>query len=67
MPYGAALAALALAGFYVMLATWMKRRPELGITFDATLAIATIFSPSSSRSRSTSAAPPAPGRSKAPA
>jgi uncharacterized membrane protein len=43
MPYGAALAALALAGFYVMLATWMKRRPELGITFDATLAIATIF------------------------
>jgi uncharacterized membrane protein len=43
MPYGAALAALVLAGFYVMLATWMKRRPELGITFDATLAIATIF------------------------
>jgi uncharacterized membrane protein len=43
MPYGAALAALALAGFYVMLATWMRRRPELGITFDATLAIATIF------------------------
>jgi len=43
MPYGAALAALALAGFYVMLATWLKRRPELGITFDATLAIATIF------------------------
>ena len=42
-PYGAALAALALAGFYVLLATWMKRRPELGITFDATLAIATIF------------------------
>jgi len=43
MPYGAALAALVLAGFYVMLATWMKRRPELGITFDATLAIATVF------------------------
>ena len=42
-PYGAALAALVLAGFYVMLATWMRRRPELGITFDATLAIATIF------------------------
>ncbi|MEO8312279.1 MAG: DUF2339 domain-containing protein [Caldimonas sp.] len=43
MPYGAALAALVLAGFYVLLASWMKRRPELGITFDATLAIATIF------------------------
>ena len=42
-PFGAALAALALAGFYVLLATWMKRRPELGITFDATLAIATVF------------------------
>jgi len=42
-PYGAALAALVLAGFYVMLATWMRRRPELGITFEATLAIATVF------------------------
>lgn len=42
-PFGAALAALVLAGFYVLLATWMRRRPELGITFDATLAIATIF------------------------
>ncbi|HSC65629.1 MAG TPA: DUF2339 domain-containing protein [Caldimonas sp.] len=42
-PYGAALAALALAGFYVLLATWMRRRAELGITFEATLAIATVF------------------------
>ncbi len=42
-PYGAALAALALAAFYVVLATWMRRRPELGITFEATLAIATVF------------------------
>jgi uncharacterized membrane protein len=42
-PFGAALAALVLAGFYVLLATWMKKRPELGITFDATLAIATVF------------------------
>ncbi|HEY3635211.1 MAG TPA: DUF2339 domain-containing protein [Caldimonas sp.] len=42
-PYGAALAALALAGFYVLLATWMRRKPELGITFEATLAIATVF------------------------
>jgi len=41
--YGAALAALALAAFYVVLATWMRRRPELGITFEATLAIATVF------------------------
>ena len=42
-PFGAALAALVLAGFYVLLATWMKKRPELGITFDARLAIATVF------------------------
>jgi len=42
-PYGAALAALALAAFYVVLATWMRRRPGLGITFEATLAIATVF------------------------
>ena len=42
-PYGAALAALALAAFYVVLAAWMRRRPELGVTFEATLAIATVF------------------------
>jgi uncharacterized membrane protein len=42
-PFGAALAALVLAGFYVGLATWMKNRPELGITFEASLAIATVF------------------------
>ncbi|MEO8921567.1 MAG: DUF2339 domain-containing protein [Caldimonas sp.] len=42
-PFGTALSALALAAFYVFLATWMKKRPELGITFDASLAIAVIF------------------------
>ena len=42
-PFGAALAALVLAGFYVALASWMKNRPELGITFEASLAIATVF------------------------
>ena len=42
-PYGAALAALALAAFYVGLASWMRRRPELGVTFEGTLAIATVF------------------------
>ena len=42
-PFGTALSALALAGFYVLLASWMKKRPELGIAFDASLAIATIF------------------------
>ena len=31
------------SGFYVFLASWMKKRPELGITFDASLAIATVF------------------------
>jgi uncharacterized membrane protein len=42
-PFGAALAALVLGGFYVALAMWMRNRPGLGITFDATLAIATVF------------------------
>jgi len=42
-PFGAALAALVLGAFYVALAMRMKNRPELGITFDATLAIATVF------------------------
>jgi uncharacterized membrane protein len=42
-PFGTALSALALAAFYVVLASWMKKRPSLGITFDASLAIATIF------------------------
>lgn len=42
-PFGAALAALVLAGVYVALASWMRKRPELGITFEASLAIATVF------------------------
>jgi uncharacterized membrane protein len=41
--FGTALSALALGGFYALLATWMKKRPQLGLTFDASLAIATIF------------------------
>jgi uncharacterized membrane protein len=42
-PFGTALSALVLAAFYVVLATWMRKRPSLGLTFDASLAIATIF------------------------
>ena len=42
-PFGTALSALVLGGFYVLLASWMRRRPELGLTFDASLAIATVF------------------------
>jgi len=42
-PYGTALSALVMAAFYVLLATTMKKRPELGLTFDASLAIATVF------------------------
>ena len=42
-PYGAALSALVLAAVYVALASWMRRRPQLGITFDGTLAVATVF------------------------
>ena len=41
--YGTPLSALALGGFYVLLAAWMKKRPQLGLTFEASLAIATIF------------------------
>ena len=41
--YGTALSALALAAFYVVLATWMRSRPQLGLTFDASLAIGTVF------------------------
>src|ERR1035438_5928338 len=40
---GTALSALALAAFYVGLAAWMRKRPSLGITFEASLAIATVF------------------------
>ncbi len=41
--YGVALSALVLAAFYVGLATWMRGRPGLGLTFDASLAIGTVF------------------------
>jgi uncharacterized membrane protein len=41
--FGAPLAALAFGAFYVALAAWMRKRPQLGLTFEASLAIATIF------------------------
>ncbi|MBL8325402.1 MAG: DUF2339 domain-containing protein [Rubrivivax sp.] len=42
-PFGSALAALGLAAFYVALAIWMRRRDELRVTFEASLAIAVVF------------------------
>jgi uncharacterized membrane protein len=42
-PYGTALSALGLAAFYVGMAARMKRHPQLAVTFDGTLAIATLF------------------------
>ena len=42
-PFATAFSACVLGGFYVALAFWMRKRPELGLTFDASLAIATIF------------------------
>ena len=42
-PYATALSALVLAGFYVALATRLRRAPGLAVLFDATLAIATVF------------------------
>ena len=41
--YGTALAALALAGFYVLVASFMRSRQRLAVTFDASLAIAIVF------------------------
>ncbi|MBL8342242.1 MAG: DUF2339 domain-containing protein [Rubrivivax sp.] len=42
-PFGSALAALGLAAFYVALAIWMRRRDELRVSFEASLAIAVVF------------------------
>ncbi|HSW07827.1 DUF2339 domain-containing protein [Aquabacterium sp.] len=41
--YGVALSALVLAGFYVALATAMRHRARLALTFEASLAIGTVF------------------------
>ncbi len=41
--YGVALSALVLAAFYVLLATWMRRRPALALAFEGSLAIGTVF------------------------
>jgi uncharacterized membrane protein len=41
--YGTALSALVLALFYVGLAAWMRTRAHLAVTFEASLAIATVF------------------------
>jgi uncharacterized membrane protein len=41
--YATAASALVLAAFYVALAAFMRRRPQLGVTFEAMLAIATVF------------------------
>jgi uncharacterized membrane protein len=41
--FGTSLSALALAAFYVGLAAWMRKRPQPGLTFESSLAIATLF------------------------
>ena len=41
--YGTALSALVLAGFYVVLATRMKKQPQGAVAFEGTLAVATVF------------------------
>ena len=41
--YGTAISALVLAAFYVALAFVMRSRPRLAVTFDASLAMATVF------------------------
>lgn len=42
-PYGSALSALALAAFYVVLSARLRRRAELRVAFEASLAIAVVF------------------------
>lgn len=41
--YGSAMSALVLAAFYVALAVWMRKRAHLAATFEASLAIGTVF------------------------
>lgn len=41
--YGAALSALALAAFYVALALWLRRRPQLALVFEGSLAVGTVL------------------------
>lgn len=41
--YGSAISALLLAGFYLALANWMRSRPRLGMAFEASLAVGTVF------------------------
>jgi uncharacterized membrane protein len=41
--FGTALSALVLAAFYVAMALWMRSRPRLAVTFDASLAMAIVF------------------------
>jgi uncharacterized membrane protein len=43
LPYGTAVSALVLAAFYVLMATRLKRHPQLAVTFDASIAIAVVF------------------------
>jgi uncharacterized membrane protein len=43
MPYGTALSALALAAFYVGMATQLRQRPALATAFDGSLAVAIVF------------------------
>lgn len=42
-PLGSALSALALAAFYVGLATWLRRHAALALVYEASLAIAVVF------------------------
>ena len=41
--YGTAISALVLAAFYVLLASVMRSRPRLAVTFEASLAMAIVF------------------------
>lgn len=43
VPFGPAFAALGFGAFYVALAAWLRRRTDLALTFDASLAVAVVF------------------------
>lgn len=41
--YGTAISALVLSAFYVVLANWMRRRPQMATAFEGSLAVGTVF------------------------
>ena len=41
--YGTAISALVLAGFYVVVAMWVRSRPQMAVIFEGSLAVGAVF------------------------